>query len=136
MTATAATRSVEYSGITPVLHLAFELGRPRAAAWSTARKPRGGDDSQRGTSGGRGGRTDAAGVVARAAQRLRRLQHEIKHAPSLGLLERSIGRVVDRLMPREIAQLRRVLTAPRAAIAFKAREVVKDMVLGRGEDEE
>jgi hypothetical protein len=59
----------------------------------------------------------------------------MKRAPSLGLLERSIGRVVDRLMPREIAQLRRVLTAPQAAIAFKAREVVKDIVFGRGEDE-
>ena len=35
-----------------------------------------------------------------------------------------------------LAQLRRVLTAPRAAIAFKAREVVKDIVLGRGEDDE
>jgi hypothetical protein len=75
-------------------------------------------------------------VVSRAAERLRQLKHELKHAPSLGLLERSIGRAVDRLMPREIAQLRRVLTAPRAAIAFKAREVVKDIVLGREEDRE
>jgi hypothetical protein len=80
-------------------------------------------------------RAEAAGVVARTVERLRRLQHEIKRAPSLGLLERSIGRVVDRLLPREIAQLRRVLTAPQAAIAFKAREVVKDMVLGRAENE-
>jgi hypothetical protein len=67
---------------------------------------------------------------------LRQLQPQLKHAPSLGLLERSIGRAVDRLMPSEIAQLRRVLTAPRAAIAFKARELVKDIVLGRGEDDE
>jgi len=35
----------------------------------------------------------------------------------------------------DLAQLRRVLTAPQAAIAFKAREVVKDMVLGRAENE-
>ena len=68
-------------------------------------------------------------------ERMRRLQQEVKHAPSLGLLERSIGRVVDRLLPREIAQLRRVLTAPRAAIAFRARETVKDLVLGRAEAE-
>jgi len=81
-------------------------------------------------------RRKAETLVSRAAERLRRLQQELKHAPSLGLLERSIGRAVDRLMPREIAQLRRVLTAPRAAIAFKAREVVKDIVLGRGEDDE
>ncbi len=80
-------------------------------------------------------RAEAANVVTRAADRLSRLHHKIKHAPSLGLLERSIGRVVDRLLPREIAQLRRVLTAPQAAIAFKAREVVKDILLGREEDE-
>ncbi len=80
-------------------------------------------------------RAEAAGVVARTVERIRRLQHEIKRAPSIGLLERSIGRVVDRLLPREIAQLRRVLTAPQAAIAFKAREVVKDIVLGRAENE-
>ena len=81
-------------------------------------------------------RREAEGLVSRAAERLRRLQQQLKHAPSLGLLERSIGRAVDRLMPREIAQLHRVLTTPRAAIAFKAREVVKDIVLGRGEDDE
>jgi hypothetical protein len=83
-----------------------------------------------------GARREAESLVSRAAERLRRLQDELHHAPSLGLLERSIGRAVDRLMPREIAQLRRVLTAPRAAIAFKAREVVKDVVLGRDEDDE
>ena len=72
--------------------------------------------------------------MTRAAERLRRLQQQLKHAPSLGLLERSIGRAVDRLLPRELAQLRRVLTAPRAVIAFKAREALKDILLGREED--
>ncbi len=66
---------------------------------------------------------------------MRRLQHEITHAPSPALLARSIGHAVDRLLPREIAQLRRVLTAPQAVIAFKAREVVKDILLGREQDE-
>ncbi len=80
-------------------------------------------------------RAEASRVATRTAERLRRLQQQVKRAPSLGLLERSIGRVVDRLLPREIAQLRRVLTAPQAAIAFKAREAVKDIVFGRGEDE-
>jgi hypothetical protein len=51
------------------------------------------------------------------------------------LLERSIRRVVNRLEPREIALLRGVLTAPQAALAFKAREAVKDIVLGREEEE-
>lgn len=80
-------------------------------------------------------RTEAAAVATRAAERLRRLQQQMKRAPSLSLLERSIGRVVDRLLPRELAQLRRVLTAPQAVIAFKAREAVKDIVLGRAENE-
>jgi hypothetical protein len=81
-------------------------------------------------------RREAEGLVGEAAERLRRLQQQLKHAPSLGLLERSIGRVVDRLLPWELAQLRRVLTAPRAFIAFKAREAVKDILLGREEDDE
>ena len=80
-------------------------------------------------------RAQAADVVTRAADRVRRLEHEMRHAPSLRLLERSIGRVVDDLLPREILQLRRMLSAPQAAIAFKAREAVKDIVLGREERE-
>jgi len=80
-------------------------------------------------------RRDAESLVSRAAEQLRRLQQQLKHVPSLGLLERSIGRAVDRLLPRELAQLRRVLTAPRAVIAFKAREAVKDILLGREEDQ-
>src|SRR5712691_7454192 len=81
-------------------------------------------------------RAEAADIVTRAADGVRRLQHELKDAPSLGLLERSVGRVVDRLLPREILQLRRMLTAPQAAIAFKAREAVKDILLGREQGEE
>ncbi len=80
-------------------------------------------------------RRQAESLVNKAAERLRRLQHQLKHAPSLGLLERSIGRAVDRLLPRELAQLRRVITAPQAVIAFKAREAVKDILLGREEGE-
>ena len=81
-------------------------------------------------------RREAEGLVSRAAERLRRLQQQLKHAPSLGLLERSIGRAVDRLLPRELAQLRRVITAPQAVIVFKAREAVKDILLGREEGQE
>lgn len=63
------------------------------------------------------------------------LDRTIGQAPSLDLLERAIGRAVDRLEPRELAQLRTTLTAPQAAIAFKAREAIRDMLLGR-EDRE
>jgi hypothetical protein len=91
-----------------------------------------------GTTGGASAevaRAEAADIVTEAADRVRRLHHALKHAPSLGLLERSIGRVVDGLLPREILQLRRMLTAPQAAIVFQAREAVKDIVLGREERE-
>jgi hypothetical protein len=121
---------------------ARELAEAHDALGMTARgQARQGDTPQATTSretepSAEAPRREAERLVSRAAERLRQLQQQLKHAPSLGLLERSIGRAVDRLMPREIAQLRRVLTAPRAAIAFKAREVVKDIVLGRGEDDE
>jgi hypothetical protein len=80
-------------------------------------------------------RAEASRVATQTAEKVRRLQHQLKRAPSLGLLERSIGRAVDRLLPRELAQLRRVVTAPQAVIAFKAREAVKDILLGREERE-
>lgn len=84
---------------------------------------------------GESARKEAESLVNRAAERLHRLQQQLRHAPTLGLLERSIGRAVDRLLPRELAQLRRVITAPQAVIAFKAREAVKDILLGREEGE-
>ena len=121
---------------------ARELAEASSALGLAAREPGEPADTRQGATGKETGRSaeaarrEAETLVSRAAERLRQLQQQLKHAPSLGLLERSIGRAVDRLMPREIAQLRRVLTAPRAAIAFKAREVVKDIVLGRGEDDE
>jgi hypothetical protein len=121
---------------------ARELAEAHNALGLAARGPGDHADAQRGATGretersAEAPRREAERLVTRAAERLRQLQQQLKHAPSLGLLERSIGRAVDRLLPREIAQLRRVLTGPRAAIAFKAREVVKDIVLGRGEDDE
>ncbi len=63
------------------------------------------------------------------------LDRTIGQSPSLDLLERAIGRAVDRLEPRELAHLRTTLTAPQAAIAFKAREAIRDMLLGRDERE-
>jgi hypothetical protein len=49
----------------------------------------------------------------RFAALARQRQYEIKRALSFGLLERSIGRVVDRPLLREIARIQRVLSAPR-----------------------
>ena len=67
------------------------------------------------------------------SERKRDVRHAIESAPSVDLLERAIGRAVDRLEPAELTQLRRVLTAPQAAIVFKAHQTMRDIVLGRDE---
>lgn len=74
-------------------------------------------------------------TIESRTQRRGALDRTIGQQPSLDLLERAIGRAVDRLEPRELAQLRAMLTAPQAAIAFKAREAIRDMLLGRDEPE-
>ncbi len=107
------------------------LARGQAAQGSTERDGTGKEAERSAEAAHR----EAESLVSRAAERLRQLQQQLKHAPSLGLLERSIGRAVDRLLPRELAQLRRVITAPQAVIAFKAREAVRDLLLGREDGE-
>gem|GEM_PF-5717966 len=72
-------------------------------------------------------------AIANVGQRKREVRHEIESAPTTELLERAIGRAVDRLEPSELTQLRRVLTAPQAAIVFKAHQTMRDIVLGREE---
>ncbi len=67
---------------------------------------------------------------------LDQLKQDLRRAPHLELLQRSIARVVARLEPREIAQLRLLGTAPQVAIAFQARRVFKDLLLGREEERE
>lgn len=58
-------------------------------------------------------------MLTRAQDRLRGAQHAIAHGPNLGMLERGIRDVVCRLEPRELTELRRILTTPQAAIAFR-----------------
>jgi hypothetical protein len=67
---------------------------------------------------------------------LDQLKEEARSAPGRALLERSIARVVARLEPREIAQLRVLVTAPQAAIAFQGRRMLKDLLLGREKERE
>jgi hypothetical protein len=74
--------------------------------------------------------------IGATERRLDQLKQDLQRAPSLALLERSIARVVARLEPREIAQLRVLLTAPQAAIAFQGRRMLKDLLLGREEERE
>jgi relaxase-like protein/DNA relaxase TraI-like protein len=66
-------------------------------------------------------RAHAAEVVTRTQDRLRQLQHAITQGPSLAELERTVQRLVRRLEPHELTQLRRMITSPQAAIAFSVR---------------
>ena len=72
-------------------------------------------------------------AIATVDERRRGLRDALEHAPSPDLLQRMIGCAAHRLEPAELAQLRRVLTAPQAAIVFKAHAAVRDIVLGRDE---
>ena len=80
-------------------------------------------------------RARAADVVKRAQDHLRQLQHEVTRGPSVAEIERTIRRLRRMLEPNELTQLRRLLTTPQAAIVFRAREAMKDIVLGREERE-
>ncbi len=74
--------------------------------------------------------------IGETAARLEQLKQEVRQAPGRDMLQQSIGRVVARLEPREIAQLRALVTTPQAAMAFQARAVLKDLLLGREEEPE
>ncbi len=65
--------------------------------------------------------------------RLRQLDQDLRQAPGRAVLQHSIARVIARLEPREITQLRLILTAPQRAIAFEVRRALKDIALGRGD---
>lgn len=73
--------------------------------------------------------------IANISERKRDVRAAIESAPGVELLERAISRAVDRLEPRELTQLRRVLTAPQTTIVFKAHQAMRDIVLGRDEIE-
>jgi len=74
--------------------------------------------------------------LAEANARLGPLRQAVRDAPSRALLEHSIARVMARLEPREIQQLRLLVTAPQALLALQARGVLIDLALGRGEERE
>jgi hypothetical protein len=74
--------------------------------------------------------------LAEAKARLGPLRQAVRDAPSRALLEHSIARVMARLEPREIKQLRLLVTAPQALLALQARGVLIDLALGRAEDRE
>lgn len=74
-------------------------------------------------------------AITRLGSRRRDLSAAIDAAPSRDLLGRALTRAAYQLEPRELTELRRVLTSPQAAIVFKARAALREMVLGRDERE-
>ena len=62
------------------------------------------------------------------------IRREVQALPSRADLERRIAQLVDRMSPREVQQLRRVVTAPRFALAMEIRTAVRDIALGRDDD--
>jgi hypothetical protein len=67
----------------------------------------------------------------KAVTREREAREALRRHPEKGLLEREIGRAMRQLLPREMEELRRLVSSPQFALAAKLREVAKDAVLGR-----
>jgi hypothetical protein len=74
-------------------------------------------------------------AITRIHNRSRDLTRAIDVAPSRDLLGHALKRAAYQLEPRELTELRRVLTSPQAAIVFKARAALREMVLGHDERE-
>jgi len=72
-------------------------------------------------------------AITRLGTRRRDLTAAIDAAPSRDLLGHALTRAAYQLEPHELTELRRVLTSPQAAIVFKARAALREMVLGHDE---
>lgn len=66
-----------------------------------------------------------------ATERETTIRRELKAVPDRADLERRILGLLERLSPREVRQLRTILTAPQVAIAARLRGAVRDALLGR-----
>jgi hypothetical protein len=54
------------------------------------------------------------------------------HADQKSLLEREIGHLISRLVPRELEELRRAVTQPQLAMALQLKRAVREALLDRG----
>lgn len=70
-------------------------------------------------------------AVPKAVEHERSARESLRHAPDRNILEREIGRVMHRLLPREIEDLRRAVTAPQFAVATKLKQAAREALLGR-----
>ncbi len=85
--------------------------------------------------------TTAAMAISQMRQQLhgandreRQIQNAVHSTPGRNMLEHTIARGLSQLEPNELTQLRRVLTDPQRAIAFKLGERIRDVVLGRDDE--
>jgi hypothetical protein len=73
-------------------------------------------------------------AVERAVNRETAIRHELQALPGRSELESRIAELVGRMSPREVQQLRRVVTAPRFALAMELRTTLRDIALGRDDE--
>jgi hypothetical protein len=69
----------------------------------------------------------------RAVSRESAIRRELERVPRREQLETKIIDLLDRMSPKEVRQLRLVLTAPQVALTLKLKTAVRDTVLGRDE---
>jgi hypothetical protein len=74
-------------------------------------------------------------AVPRTAAREREAREALGQHREKGVLERAIGRAMRQLLPREVEELRRVVTSPRFALAMRLKKSVREAVLGPREPE-
>jgi hypothetical protein len=67
------------------------------------------------------------------ANRERSVREALSAMPRRSELEHRIGQLADRLLPHEMRQLKRMVTAPRLAVLAKIRSTIRDAMLARDE---
>jgi hypothetical protein len=73
-------------------------------------------------------------AVERVVNRETAIRRELQALPGRSELESRIAELVGRMSPREVQQLRRVVTAPRFALAMELRTTLRDIALGRDDE--
>jgi hypothetical protein len=107
-----------------------DVATARIAAWHLSERAAEAIEARQAT-----GAAMAAAQVKQHAKRSTTREHQLDNTiastPGRNLLENTISRGLRQLEPAELAQLRRVLTNPQRAIAFKIGERLRDVALGR-----
>jgi Relaxase/Mobilisation nuclease domain len=72
--------------------------------------------------------------IERSVQEEGGIREELGRLPRRPELEARISRALQRLLPREVAQLRRLLTVPQIVLANRLLSAARDVMLGREEE--